>query len=79
MRRVEPGYDYIFNLAGQVSYVDSNTEPHLDLDINYKGHIQALEACRLGNPRAKLLFASSRFVYDRIEYNPVDESHPFNA
>ncbi|MBU4448979.1 MAG: NAD-dependent epimerase/dehydratase family protein, partial [Proteobacteria bacterium] len=79
MRRVVPGYDYIFNLAGQVSYVDSNTEPLLDLDINCKGHIQALEACRLENPQARLLFASSRFVYGRIEYNPVDENHPFNC
>jgi nucleoside-diphosphate-sugar epimerase len=38
-----------------------------------------LEACRRENPRAKLLFASSRFVYGRIEYNPVDEKHPFNC
>jgi UDP-glucose 4-epimerase len=79
MRRVVPGYDYIFNLAGQVSYVDSNTEPLLDLDINCKGHLQVLEACRLENPRARLLFASSRFVYGRIEYIPVDEGHPFNC
>jgi UDP-glucose 4-epimerase len=74
-----PGYDYIFNMAGQVSYVDSNTDPLLDLDINCKGHLQVLEACRLENPRARLLFASSRFVYGRIEYNPVDENHPFNC
>ena len=79
MRRVVPGYDYIFSLAGQVSYVDSNTDPLLDLDINCKGHIQVLEACRRENPQAKLLFASSRFVYGRIEYNPVDEKHPFNC
>jgi UDP-glucose 4-epimerase len=79
MRRVVPGYDYIFSLAGQVSYVDSNTEPLLDLDINCKGHLQVLEACRLENPRVKLLFASSRFVYGRVEYNPVDEGHPFNC
>jgi len=79
MRRVVPGYDYIFNLAGQVSYVDSNTEPLLDLDINCKGHLQVLEACRVENPRARLLFASSRFVYGRIEYLPVDENHPFNC
>ena len=79
MRRVVPGYDYIFSLAGQVSYVDSNTEPLLDLDINCKGHLQVLEACRRENPQAKLLFASSRFVYGRIEYNPVDENHPFNC
>jgi UDP-glucose 4-epimerase len=79
MRRVVPGYEYIFSLAGQVSYVDSNTDPLLDLDINCKGHLQVLEACRLENPGAMLLFASSRFVYGRIEYNPVDENHPFNC
>jgi nucleoside-diphosphate-sugar epimerase len=79
MRRVVPGYDYIFSLAGQVSYVDSNTDPLLDLDINCKGHLQVLEACRRENPQAKLLFASSRFVYGRVEYNPVDENHPFNC
>jgi UDP-glucose 4-epimerase len=79
MRRVVPRYDYIFSLAGQVSYVDSNTDPLLDLDINCKGHLQVLEACRRENPRARLLFASSRFVYGRIEYNPVDERHPFNC
>ena len=50
MRRVVPGYDYIFNLAGQVSYVDSNTDPLLDLDINCKGHLQVLEACRRRTP-----------------------------
>jgi nucleoside-diphosphate-sugar epimerase len=71
--------DYIFSLAGQVSYVDSNTDPLLDLDINCKGHIQVLEACRHVNTKARLIFASSRFVYGKIEYNPVDEGHPFNC
>lgn len=71
--------DIIFSLAGQVSYVDSNTDPLLDLDINCLGHIQVLEACRERKSRARLVFASSRFVYGRIEYNPVDESHPFNC
>jgi UDP-glucose 4-epimerase len=79
LTRLVPGFDFICSLAGQVSYVDSNTDPLLDLDINCKGHIQTLEACRRENPRARLLFASSRFVYGRIEYNPVDEQHPFNC
>jgi UDP-glucose 4-epimerase len=79
LERVVPGFDYIFSLAGQVSYVDSNLEPLTDLDINCKGHILVLEACRRLNPRARLLFASSRFVYGRIESNPVDEGHPFNC
>jgi len=79
VKSLVPGMDYIFSLAGQVSYVDSNTDPLLDLDINCKGHIQVLEACRQVNTKARLVFASSRFVYGRIEYNPVDESHPFNC
>jgi UDP-glucose 4-epimerase len=79
VQHVVPGFDFIFSLAGQVSYVDSNTDPLLDLDINCKGHLLFLEACRRLNPRARLLFASSRFVYGRIEYNPVDENHPFNC
>jgi UDP-glucose 4-epimerase len=73
------GCDLIFSLAGQVSYVDSNTDPLLDLDINCKGHIQLLEACRQVNPGAKLLFSSSRFVYGKVEHNPVDENHAFNC
>jgi nucleoside-diphosphate-sugar epimerase len=71
--------DFIFSLAGQVSYVDSNTDPMLDLDINCKGHLQVLEACREAKTRARLIFASSRFVYGKIDYNPVDEGHPFNC
>jgi UDP-glucose 4-epimerase len=79
MRRVVAGQDFIFNMAGQVSYVDSNTDPLLDLDINCKGHLLVLEACMQANRRARLFFASSRFVYGRIDYNPVDEDHPFNC
>jgi nucleoside-diphosphate-sugar epimerase len=71
--------DLIFSLAGQVSYVDSNTDPLLDLDINCKGHLLVLEACREARTRARLVFASSRFVYGKIDYNPVDEGHPFNC
>lgn len=73
------GQDVIFNLAAQVSYVDSNIDPFHDLDINCKGHLTVLEACRLHNPKARLIFSSSRFVYGDIEYNPVDEEHPFNC
>ncbi len=79
MKRLVAGNDLIFSLAGQVSYVDSNTDPLLDLEINCKGHLQLLEACRQANPQARLFFASSRFVYGKIEHNPVDENHPFNC
>ncbi|MFA5139628.1 MAG: NAD-dependent epimerase/dehydratase family protein [Elusimicrobiota bacterium] len=71
--------DVIFNLAAQVSYVDSNLDPFCDLDINCRGHLTVLEACRKHNPKARLVFSSSRFVYGDIEYNPVDENHPYNC
>ncbi len=79
VRKVVQGKDFIFNMAGQVSYVDSNQDPLLDLDINCNGHLKILEACREHNRGAKLVFASSRFVYGAIDYNPVDENHPFNC
>lgn len=70
---------YVFNLAAQVSYTDSNLDMFRDLDINCRGQINLLEACRQAGNRPKILFASSRFVYGRIEYNPVDEKHPLNC
>ena len=77
--RAVAGADYIFSLAAQVSYVDSNIEPLLDLDINCRGHLNLLNACVQVNRKARIVFTSSRFVYGTIEYNPVDENHPFNC
>jgi UDP-glucose 4-epimerase len=79
IKRAVAGADYIFSLAAQVSYVDSNIEPLLDLDINCHGHLNLLNACVQANREAKIVFTSSRFVYGTIEYNPVDEAHPFNC
>ncbi len=72
------GRDYIFNLAAQVSYIDSLKEPFLDLDINCLGHLRVLEAARMYAPDAKVLFSSSRLAYGRIMTKPVDEGHPTN-
>jgi UDP-glucose 4-epimerase len=73
------GADYVFSLAAQVSYVDSNHDPLLDLDINCRGHVNLLLALSQINRRAKVVFTSSRFVYGSIDYNPVDEGHDFNC
>lgn len=79
MQRSVADVDYIFDLAAQVSYVHSNRDPLLDVDINCRGHLVLLEACRTKNPVAKIIFASSRFVYGTTEYSPVDETHPTNC
>lgn len=70
------GQDFLFNLAGQTSHLDSMTDPQTDLDINASAQLSILEACRKHNPRIKIVFASTRQLYGRPEYLPVDEKHP---
>ena len=67
--------DVIFNLAGQVSHIDSMRDPHADLDINCRSHLTLLEACRTHNPDAKVVYAGTRQVYGRPDHLPVDETH----
>lgn len=76
LRYLVQGQDVIFNLAGQVSHTDSMTDPYTDLEINVRSQLSLLEACRYGNPNAKIVFASTRQIYGRPEYLPVDERHP---
>lgn len=68
--------DLIFHFAAQVSYIDSKDQPFLDLDINGRGTLNVLEAMREFNPKARLLFSSSRLVYGKILKTPVSENHP---
>jgi UDP-glucose 4-epimerase len=67
--------EVIFNLAGQVSHIDSMRDPHTDLEINCHAQLSMLEACRKYNPSTKVVFAGTRQVYGRPEYLPVDERH----
>jgi dTDP-glucose 4,6-dehydratase/UDP-glucose 4-epimerase len=68
--------DFLFNLAGQTSHLDSMADPHSDLDINAKAQLSILESCRKSNPNIKIVFASTRQIYGRPVYLPVDERHP---
>jgi nucleoside-diphosphate-sugar epimerase len=77
-RALEPA-EIVFSLAAQVSYLSSNTDPFLDLEINARGQLVLLEACRKAGGERRLLFPSSRFVYGTIERSPVDEGHPLNC
>jgi UDP-glucose 4-epimerase len=70
------GQDYLFNLAGQTSHLDSMNDPFTDLDINAKAQLSILEACRKNNPNIRIVFASTRQVYGKPQYLPVDEKHP---
>ncbi|HVZ39081.1 MAG TPA: NAD-dependent epimerase/dehydratase family protein [Candidatus Kapabacteria bacterium] len=75
MRFLVQGCDYLFNLAGQTSHMDSMADPFTDLEINCRAQLSILETCRRYNPGVRIVFASTRQLYGRPDYLPVDESH----
>jgi len=74
--RLVRGQEFLFNLAGQTSHMDSMADPQTDLDINCRAQLAILEACRRHNPAIRIVFASTRQIYGRPDYLPVDEAHP---
>lgn len=70
------GQQVLFNLAGQTSHLDSMQDPFTDLEINCRAQLSILESCRTHNPELRLVFASTRQLYGRPDYLPVDEKHP---
>jgi UDP-glucose 4-epimerase len=75
LRYLVGGQDYLFNLAGQTSHMDSMSDPYTDLDINCRAQLAVLEVCRKHNPGLKIVYASTRQVYGKPDYLPVDEKH----
>jgi len=78
MKYLIQGQDFLFNLAGQTSHVDSMNNPYTDLEINARSQLSILEACRRHNPGIKIVFASTRQMYGAPQYLPVDERHPLS-
>jgi len=72
------GQDVLFNLAGQVSHIDSMTDPFTDLEINCRSQLSILEALRHDNPEAKIVYAGTRQIYGKPVRLPVDEQHLLN-
>lgn len=75
MRYLIQGQDYLFNLAGQTSHMDSMQDPKTDMEINCRAQLFILESCRKYNPDVKIVFASTRQIYGKPDYLPVDEKH----
>jgi len=78
MKYLVKNQDYLLNLAGQTSHIDSMNDPFNDLEINTKSQLFILEACRKFNPEIKIVFASTRQIYGKPQYLPVDENHPLH-
>src|ERR1043165_1282367 len=75
LRHLVQGKDYLFNLAGQTSHLDSMVNPMADLEINCQAQLSILEACRARNTKIKIVFASTRQIYGRPTELPVSETH----
>jgi UDP-glucose 4-epimerase len=78
IRQLVRGQEVLFNLAGQVSHIDSMRDPFTDLDINCTSQLWILEAVRHNNPELKIVYAGTRQVYGKPQRLPVDETHPLN-
>ena len=76
MNHLIKGQDFLFNLAGQTSHLDSMEKPFTDLEINCRSQLSILEACRYNNPTVRIVFASTRQIYGRPQYLPTNEDHP---
>ena len=71
--------DFVFNLAGQISHLDSMEDPLTDFDLNARAHLSFLEVLRAQQSRAVVVYSSTRQLYGRPRYLPVDEEHPVQA
>jgi UDP-glucose 4-epimerase len=74
----EGSFDYIFNLAGNISHLESMVHPLQDLAMNVTGQLNLLQSIHKFSPKAKIIYASTRQVYGKPRYLPVDEKHPID-
>ena len=70
--------EVLFNLAGQVSHIDSMEDPFTDLEINCRSQLSILESVRKRNPDLKVVYAGTRQIYGKPMRLPVDETHLLN-
>jgi UDP-glucose 4-epimerase len=68
--------EIVFNLAGQVSHVDSMEDPLFDLEVNTASQFRFLDVLRRENPSARVIYTSTRQIFGKPRYLPVDEDHP---
>jgi UDP-glucose 4-epimerase len=76
VRAASVSADLVFNLAGQVSHVDSMDDPLFDLEVNTTSQFRFLELLRRENPHATVVYTSTRQIFGKPRYLPVDEDHP---
>src|SRR5437868_13773346 len=60
------GAKAVLHLAAQVAVTGSLQDPVEDFEINARGTLNVLEAIRIHNPSAPVIFASTNKVYGRL-------------
>ncbi|MEO8054191.1 MAG: NAD-dependent epimerase/dehydratase family protein [Acidobacteriota bacterium] len=78
MARAVRGADIVFHLAGQMDHVLSLTDPFPDIDINIRGTTVLMEALKLHNPSARVVYTGTRGEYGSADSLPVSEDAPTN-
>lgn len=73
------GQSVVFDFIGATSAVNSNRDPTLSLMQECLPHINLLSSCAELPSPPLVIFPSSRLVYGRPHYLPVDEQHPTHA
>lgn len=66
----------VFDFAGVSGAVQSNKTPLRSLQEDCYPHLSLLHACACAHTLPLVVFCSSRLVYGKPQYLPVDESHP---
>ena len=69
--------EFIFHLAAHVGNIRSIKDPYFDMDVNIRGMLNLLEACRNSNIK-RLVYSSSGAIFGEAKYLPIDEEHPLN-
>lgn len=70
--------DIFFHLVGDLDHYNSLAYPFRNLKYNAELTLKILEVARVYNNKIKIIFPSSRLVYGKALYLPVDEKHPTN-
>lgn len=78
MNHLIRGMEYVFHMAGQVNHVESVKNPLKDLSINVEGTLVIMEALRMHNPEARVIFTGTRGEYGSSLKLPVAENHAIN-
>ncbi len=76
LEKATKGMEFVFHIASVLSHYCDN-DPMLTIDVNVKGTWNLKTACAK-NKVARVLFASSSFVYGEPQTIPVSEDDPTN-